>query len=387
MRHSVVFCCVLVYLFSGTAYPVTDQTNGNHLSTLKNSSKKTTIPNPSVQSKKLINSKTIDSRRFFANASAIYALMSDGGINGTSFALTAKPNGEYNAYMVPLKPNWGYEVLLGYKADPTGDRFSALSYISIKTSGTKSVSVAKGGDLYNDLSQASASGFGFHILLGPAKAVAQGSINYQNIALFGTRPGSDDGGTKIQFTKSLGVRVAHIGKNLTANYEGYAPDVHGEFVRAKDQVTYSSNYYGIGPQYGLGAFYRLNQWIEFKGGGSGAILAGYYNSNLKEVAHAEGKIFILDSVISSDHYEISDSHPTQAWTPLIFKGNFSVILNALHNKKTGLKCAIEAGITDEYILPTQTDDSYTPNAGDELVRFNNSLNLAYVYVKASLNLD
>ena len=313
--------------------------------------------------------------------------MSDGGINGTSFALTANPNGGYNAYQVPLNAGWGYEVLLGYKADSAGDRFSALSYTSIKTSGIKSVGVAKMGRLYNDLSQASASGFGFHILLGPAEAVAQGSINYQNIALFGTRPASDDGGTKIHFTKSLGVRVAHIGKNLTANYAGYALDIHGELTPAKDQITYSSNYYGIGPQYGLGAFYRLNQWIEFKGGGAGAILAGYYNSHLKEVAHADNKVFILDEAISSNHYEISESHPTQAWTPLIFKGNFSVIFNALHNKKTGLKCAIETGITDEYILPTQTDDSYTPNAGEELVRFNNSLNLAYVYVKASMNLD
>jgi hypothetical protein len=394
MRYLVSICSLFCVL-TNTAYSDTTTTSTDKQSVVK----KTTAPKQQhvtkkSKSKNTLAPKKFDPKNIFFNAAALYAWMSDGGINGTPFAETTTlqngTTGTFTTYVPKINSNWGYQLILGYKLDSSASRFAGLSYTNVNTSGLKSTGVNSSGVLYNMLTQlgniAFAPNTGFSVLEGPATAVTQSNLLYENIDLFASRPTSDDGGTKIKFNKALGLRATHINKSLTGQYSGNVPAAAGVVVAAQDYIKYNANYYGIGPEIGYGASYHVNKLIGLRGGGAAAFLAGYYSSSLSEQASAGGPVEVGPSTPYSS-YTNTENHDIQSWTPLIFKADFSVILHVLHNKKTGLSLSTETGIAGEYILPTFTDDSYSQDLGQPIARFNNSLNFTYAFIKLRADID
>ena len=171
-----------------------------------------------------------------------------------------------------------------------------------------------------------------------------------------TRPTSDDGGTTIKFYKQLGLRVTKLTKSLSGQYSGIVcradSPLCAETVSAQDNVMYSAKYYGIGPQIGWSGIWQVNQHLKLAGGGIGAFLAGYYTSSLNGAASATGPVKLGSSSLSS--YSDSEAHSKQSWTPIIFEGDFSVIVDVINNQQKGVYFGVSAGVAAEYILPTFT---------------------------------
>ena len=387
MRFQLIFYVMLLFVTT-LAHAAIDNTMVSNPAYKKPIVVQKKNSHSTLKEKKTLGLSRFNTKNIFVNGSAIYALMTDGGINGTPYAETIVSGVTGNAYVPRLNAGWGYQVSLGYKEHPKSEKYSLLNYTSIGTSGNSTVGVGNKAFLFNNLTQLGPAGVGFQIMFGPANALVHSSIQYQNIDLLFYRPTNDDvGASKIKFTKSLGLRAMHINKNLVGDYTGYVPNpaLLDGFTPVVDNVNYSSSYYGIGPQVGYFARYQLNSRIQLKGGGVGAALAGYYHSSLHETASSGVPIVIGD--IASSNFTDEEIHPTQAWTPLVFVGNISVLIDAIHNKKTGFLCSVEGGIADEYIVPTFTNDSFIQDNGVPLARFNNSLNLAFAFVKVIVNLD
>ena len=144
----------------------------------------------------------------------------------------------------------------------------------------------------------------------------------------------------------------------------------------------------MGPQVVFGGAWAINKNITLKGSGAGAPLAGFYTSNFNESANAKGPVLIAPgtNLPILSNYSDNENHTTQAWIPVLFEAEATVIINLI-NRPNGTSFALEGGLFLETILPLATTDSINQNLGDGLDKLNNNLNMCGFVVTLDAQFD
>ena len=390
MRFQFSSCCSVLLILASSSYADTTQP----------STKKTTAPQQSTPKAQPANTSypidlsQFNKKNFYFSLEGLYGTISDGGITGTAYAQTIQANGQVNNVQTPSGSNFGYAITLAYKLTPDALKALTARYMSLNTTGKSNTGVGTTGFMYNELTQVSDPlNGGAFLLSGPASASSQNTFDYQNIDLMVVRPWDDAGFANMTFTKSVGLRLTYLTKGLTGQYTGFIQNNNPGTVYTTDNVDYSADYYGIGPQIGVTGMLQLMPSVKAKGGGLAAFLAGYYHSNLNETMNAAQPINIQlpggggGQSITSSTFASNENHPAQAWTPLIFEADFSVQVDLIKHPNHQNDLSLESGVSTEYLLPTFSNDSYFSTLGQDLPKLNNNLTLVNVFLKLNYNLD
>src|SRR3990167_76637 len=404
MRYQYI-CYGMLLVLTNVAFCAIDQQNSSDSSSSVNSAPKQKLHKSNVvATNKSDNQSTLtptsldyyfkqfNEKNLYLNVSVLYGLMSDGGLNDTAYVEVTTPSGDNRNVLPTNHPGWGYQVQLGYKLDPTAAHNFTITYTGLNTSGTGATNAEQGGYLLNNFTQfgnAVTGLTGFHFVVGPATAVEKLSYNYQNINLSSRRPWADDGGTSIKFYKELSLRGTYINKSFQAQYNWFVYQNNTTttpLIYSQDNLNYSASYYGIGPQLTYDASLTLTNRLKLKGGGSVAILAGFYTSNFHETADAAEPVIIGNDLSVSD-FQDDENHPIQAWTPAVGEAHVSVLFDIINTPSRGRTLSIEGGIFVETILPLSTTEPINNNFGQELDKLNNSLNLSGVFITLNAGLD
>ncbi|OGV43042.1 MAG: hypothetical protein A3F46_07355 [Legionellales bacterium RIFCSPHIGHO2_12_FULL_42_9] len=351
-----------------------------------------TPTSPSKQASKPTNTDPkFNKDNIFLRATAIYGIMDDGGLSSSAFVQSLTGSGQAQNYMPNLNPGLGYQLELGYKLDPNGAHLAILSYASLTTSGTTAVNASSGGTLFNNFTQfgdvPEGTDTGFHVLHGPATATANLKYAYDSLIFQSQRPYSDDGGTTIKFSHSLGMRYLHLTKDFEGLYSGLVTDDTTKLlITSQDSINYNAVYQGLGGLIAADASWRPTKRLVIKGGGAATMLAGIYTSTFNETASAAGPVLILTNNPALSSYSDTEIHNVQAWIPAIFEANVSVLYNIIAPKPQRASLSIEGGYYLESILPLISSDAVSQNLGTTLAKLNNNLNISSVFITLSWKL-
>lgn len=291
----------------------------------------------------------LDKKNFYTTASLFYGSIGDGGISGSSIVETYSSSGQYNNYIGRAAPGFGFQINVGYKITPDAAKSLFLTYSTLNTSGKINTAVSTGGLLFNDLTQLGNVDIkGFYLFSGPATMNSKIKFKFEAIDLLLNRPWDEIGYKFIKFTKTFGIKFARINKDLSSYYIGSVQQsfASNTFVPAVDAVSYSARFYGLGPQIGAGAIIQLTERIKIKGGGLGAFLAGTANSNLLETATASNPVEVgipNGGTKQVSSYSDSQVHGIQAWTPVFFGVDSSIIVDLIKTPGQDFLVSLEGG--------------------------------------------
>lgn len=348
----------------------------------------TTTPAPTSATETLFNTYTFDKNNFYGNVTLLYAIMDGGGLNGTPFAQVETASGKTTNNLPNSKPNFAYQLTLGYYLDRVAENALDARFTNISTPQQKMITGPAGSTIYNELTQLGnllTANTGFSELSGPGNVAVQTKLGFQSLDFTNISPYSGSGETEtgLRFYKALGMNFTHLNKGLSAQYNGYYPEAPTNSIT--DSINYNADYYAIGLDIELWGVAQLTKKLSIRGGGKGGLLAGFYSSSLTETGHATSPITIGGA--TSTNFSAQEMHTTQSWTPLIVEVELSFLYEIMkkNNKKMGL--SIEGGAASEYIIPTFADDSYGAELGQILAKLNNNLSITYGFIRLNVDMD
>lgn len=348
----------------------------------------------------------IQSKKFFAEMSAIYGSLSDGGTNLTPFAETIVTNNQADPaavnsatnYSTKLGVNWGYQATLGYFLSENHHYALITNFLGLDNRRTiHTGKLRQLSYLYNELTQLGNSNepgnYGFSIFYGPGSgASSTASIQYQRLNIHLEEPWDDleDTAKIFDFHKTKGIMAVRIAKGVEANYHGdiligfqnafplLSPDTH-------DSILYAANSLGVGPELGIIARGRLTDKLTIHLTAESAILAGYYNAHYRENATTKESITIGNN--NSTRFTNNENHSSSSWTPVFFDVQVMLETKLWESKKHHCNLNGSGGLGGEYILPTFTNNGVSGLLGTPLEKFNNNLSVSYAIIRLSLNTD
>mgnify|MGYP000526490377 CR=1 FL=1 len=341
----------------------------------------------------------LQQKNTFAEISAFYGSLSDGGTNLTPFAqtlITSSPTNPVENYTTKLGFNWGYQATLGYYL--TENHHYALITSFFNLDNQRTVSASTTGDesyLYNELTQfgnaSEMSNLGFSTFNAESSASSTASIQYQRLVLHLAEPWSDleDTSKIFDFHKAKGIMMIRVAKGVTGDYVGPVLRAFDGGLPVttpgSDSILYASNALGIGPELGFIANGKLTNYLKLHVTSETAILVGYYNAHYRENAEAKEPIRVGDN--RSTSYTNTENNPSVAWTPIFFSVQALLEAKLWESKKYHSILNGAGGLGGEYILPTFTNNGVTELLGTPLTKFNNNLSASYVMMRLSLNTD
>jgi hypothetical protein len=289
--------------------------------------------------------------RLFFEGSALYGTLRNTGVSNLEYAQTSSGN-NFRSYTPGLEYNWGFSLAAGAYLDEQKKSDLVLSYKYLSLDSTHRVS---GSTLYNMLGQVDTDGaVGKNLTNG--SAVFKPEQTFQSLELTNhnqiSNPFLIANVDYIKFYNIYGLRFVHYKNDFKATYSS---------ATETDTINFSSKSYGVGPRFGLGSEWMVNNMFSIGANTSYSFLVGKHNATWNETNTNPGTF-----------YQKNDD----LWTASAVDLNIYAQAKYQVNQNKSLK--VKVGLNGERYIGSNADKFNSEDSGNS-ISIKDTFNLVNVF--------